>query len=82
MLLDAQRDRGLLVGQRNVVRRGDVVGLDSSESFAETLPSLPKKLQRVGEIALRGGALQNSFVLFEEVSLEGRSTSSTALSAW
>jgi hypothetical protein len=71
--LAARRHRGLLIAQRDVVRRGDVVSLDSAKSFAKTLASLPKKLERVGECALRSGALQISFVLFEEVGLEGRS---------
>ena len=41
-LLVAQGDRGSLVAQRDVVRPGDGVGLDGSESFAKTLASLPK----------------------------------------
>jgi len=56
--------------RRDVVRRGDAVGLDSSESPAKALASLPKKPERVGECAPRGGALQIRLVLFEEVSLE------------
>jgi hypothetical protein len=43
------------------------------QSLAQTLTSLPQELQRVGEGALRSGALQISLVLFDPVCLKGRS---------
>jgi len=41
--------------------------------LAETLASLPQELERVGEGALRSGALRISVVLLGEVCLKGRS---------
>ncbi len=44
-----------------------------SQSLAETLASLPQKLERLGEGALRSGALRISLVLFGQVCLNSRS---------
>src|SRR6266516_5026869 len=63
---------GLWVAQRDPVRLTDAAGLDGSQSLAETLTSLPQELNRVGEGALRGGALRISLVLFDQVRLKGR----------
>jgi CspA family cold shock protein len=49
---------GSWVAQRDPVRLADAVGLDGSQSLAQTLASLPQELKRVGEGALRGGALR------------------------
>src|SRR5690348_13766462 len=62
-----------LVTQGDLVRLGDGVSLDGSQSVAETLASLPQELERVGEGARRSGALRISLVLFDEVCLQGRS---------
>jgi hypothetical protein len=64
---------GSWVAQRDLVRFGHVARLDGSQSLAETLAGLPQELQRVGEGALRGGALRISLVLFDQVCLKGRS---------
>jgi len=64
---------GSWVAQRDLVRFGHVARLDGSQSLAETLASLPQELQRVGEGALRSGALRISLVLFDQVRLKGRS---------
>src|SRR5207253_2840124 len=53
---------GSWVPQRDPVRPGDAAGLDGSQSLAQTLASLPQELERVGEGALRGGALRISLV--------------------
>src|SRR6266702_4036558 len=58
---------------RREISSGDGVGLDGPQSLAETPASLPQELERVCEGALRGGALQISLVLFDEVCLQGRS---------
>jgi len=61
----------LVAAQGNLVRLGDVVSLDGSQSFAETHASLPEKVERVGERVPRGGALRISPMLFDEVGLKG-----------
>ncbi len=60
------------VAQRDLVRLADVAGFDGSQSLAQALASLPQQLKRVGGGALRGGALQISLVLFDQVCLTGR----------
>ena len=75
-------DDDLAAAQRDVVGLGDGVGRYGPEPFADTLPSLPEKLERVGERTLRGGALRISLVLFEEMGLEGGSDFVDALGAW
>ena len=62
-----------LVAQRDLVRLGDVAGLDGSQTLAETLASLSMALKRAGEGALRSGALRISVVLFEQACLKSRS---------
>ena len=62
-----------MVAQGDLVRLGDGASLDGSQPLAETLASLPQELERVGEGALRSGALRISLVLFDEVCLQGRS---------
>jgi hypothetical protein len=64
---------GHWVAQRDLVRLGDVAGLDCSQSLAATLASLPQELERVGEGALRSGALRISLVFFDQVCLNTRS---------
>jgi hypothetical protein len=59
--------------QRDLIRLADGAGLDGSQCLAETLASLPQELERVGEGALRSGALRISVVLLGEVCLKGRS---------
>jgi hypothetical protein len=64
---------GSWVAQRDLARLADVASLDGSQSLAETLAGLPQELQRVGEGALRSGALRISLVLFDQVRLKSRS---------
>jgi hypothetical protein len=45
----------------------------ASQSLAKPLASLPQELKRVGEGAVRSGALWISLVLFDQVCLKGRS---------
>jgi len=62
---------GSMVAQRDRVRPGDAVSLDSSQSFAKALASLPQQLERVGKGALGSSALRISAVLLNEVRLKG-----------
>src|SRR6266576_2158819 len=62
---------GTLVAQGDLVRLGDVVGLDGPESCAQALASLPQQLEGVGGGALRGGTLRISPVFLDEVGLQG-----------
>src|SRR5437763_16483836 len=47
---------GSTVAQGDLVRLGDVVGLDCGESFAQTLASRPQELERAGGGAQGSGA--------------------------
>src|SRR3989442_11221754 len=47
----------LLVAQGDLVRLGDVLGLDRSESLAQALAGLPQQLERVGGGAPDRGAI-------------------------
>jgi hypothetical protein len=72
----------LLVTQGDLVRLGDVFGLDGSQSLAEALAGLPQELERVGGAILGRGAIWISPMFLDEVSLEAAATSSAAFSAW
>jgi hypothetical protein len=54
---------GLPVTQGDLVRLGDVVGLDGPQPHAQVLASPPQQLEGVGGGALRGGALRISLSL-------------------
>jgi hypothetical protein len=62
----------LPVAQRDLVRLGDVIGLDCSQSFTQALASLSQQLERVGGGILGSTAIWISPVLLDEVSLKGR----------
>src|ERR1700685_2659308 len=61
----------LSVAQGDVVRLGDVVGLDGPQSLAQALAGLPEQLEGIGGGARRGGALRIGPVFFDEVGLQG-----------
>src|ERR1700743_3635403 len=63
---------GSPVAQRDLVRLGDVVGLDGPQPLAEALAGLPAEVGGVGEGVLRQGAGGVGAVLLDEVRLEGR----------
>ena len=62
-----------LVSQRDLVRWGDGVGLNGSESLAKALASLAQELERVGGRTPRGSALRVGPVLLDKMRLKGRS---------
>jgi hypothetical protein len=64
---------GSWVAQRDLTGLADAARLDGSQPLAETLAGLPQELHRVGEGALRSGALRISLVLFDQVCLKSRS---------
>jgi hypothetical protein len=61
-----------LVPQRDLVRWGDGVGLNGSESFAKALASLTQEPERVGGRTPWGSALRVGPVLLDEMGLKGR----------
>jgi hypothetical protein len=62
----------LPVAQRDLVRLGDVIGLNRAQSFTEALASLSQQLERVGGGILGSAAIRISPMLLDEVSLKGR----------
>ena len=65
--------RASVVAQGDLVRPGDVTGLNSPQPFTQSFASLPQELQRVAGGALRSGAIRISPVLLDEVCLKRRS---------
>jgi len=63
----------LPVAQRDLVRLGDVIGLDCSQSFTKALASLSQQLERVSGGILDSATIRISPMLLDEVSLKGRS---------
>src|SRR5580700_3920488 len=61
----------LPVAQGDVVRLGDLVGLDGPEPLAQALAGLPKQLEGIGGRARRRGTLRIGPVFFDEVGLQG-----------
>ena len=61
------------VAQRDLVRLGDVIGLDCSQSFTKALASLSQQLERVSGGILDSATIRISPMLLDEVSLKRRS---------
>src|SRR5580704_19769008 len=62
-----------VVAQGDLVRLGNVTGLDGPQPFTQSFAGLPQELERVGSGALRSGAIRISPVLLYEVCLKCRS---------
>src|ERR1700722_4771999 len=62
----------LLVAQGDVVRLGDLIGLDRPQPLARALAGLPEQLEGIGGRARRGSALRIGPVFLDEVGLQGR----------